>query len=286
MAKVNAGKKGKPVVGGKKNIRPKTVLNAKRTQAAFKAKRPAVSTNQQANTSGQTLMRRTGKLLKVTQPINDLRQLIKTKGGPQNTANKKTANTNSQSAKKDSIKKRLGLQSASAKNRAKLAAQSATTSVESGTSDVTLSRRPAGNWGKRVWRAKMGAEQAQSILLPQSPMVPPMVMIAPPNVPTTTPLTIQPQTTGYSVIVSNLNPSVTQAEVTELFSEIGPVQSVQVINSSTSMVTYFNASHASQAIAEYNNRFLDGQPMQVTLIPAPTAGGNVVRRAFREAFAH
>ena len=114
-----------------------------------------------------------------------------------------------------------------------------------------------------------------------------MVMIAAPNVSTPTALASPQSTTGFSVVVSNLNPSVTQAEVTELFNEIGPVQSVQVINSSTAMVTYYNAAHASQAIAEYNNRFLDGQPMQVTLIPAaPSAGGNVVRRAFREAFAH
>ena len=112
--------------------------------------------------------------------------------------------------------------------------------------------------------------------------VPPMVMIAAPNVPSAN---AAPQATGFSVIISNLNPSVTQAEISELFGEIGPVQTVQPINSSTSMVTYYNAAHAAQSIAEYNNRFLDGQPMQVTLIPAPNPAGNVVRRAFREAFA-
>ena len=61
-----------------------------------------------------------------------------------------------------------------------------------------------------------------------------MVMIAAPNVSTPTALASPQSTTGFSVVVSNLNPSVTQAE---LFNEIGPVQSVQVINSSTAMVT-------------------------------------------------
>lgn len=307
MVKIHPAKKGKSVIIGKKNFKAKTTIDSKKTLGNIKLKSKLASrlgTKKEPN--GQALIQRSGKTLKVTQPINDLRQLIKTKETPPAAKTKNAAPTNNQSAtKKESVKKRLGLQSTSAKNRAKLASQIATANIQSNTGGVRQGIR-----GKnRSWQQNQPAQQQQqlqqqpqSILVPQVSVstaltwpflelylisllvqVPPMVMIAAPNVPSAN---AAPQTTGFSVIVSNLAPGVTQGEIFELFGEIGPVQSVQTINSSTSMVTFYNSAHAAQSIAEYNNRFLDGQPMLVTLIPAPSnPAGNVVRRAFREAFA-
>lgn len=95
------------------------------------------------------------------------------------------------------------------------------------------------------------------------------------------------QASGYSVIVSNLNPSVTQADILELFSDVGSVRSYQSINSSTSMVTFSDPREAASAVQTYNNRLLDGQPMIVTLLPVPSAsapGAKRVSQTFRRVF--
>jgi len=75
-----------------------------------------------------------------------------------------------------------------------------------------------------------------------------------------------------NVIVTNLNPSISQADMEELFADAGPVASVQMINESTSLITFYDPKSAVNAVHKYNNRLLDGLPMQVTVVPvAPVA---------------
>lgn len=95
------------------------------------------------------------------------------------------------------------------------------------------------------------------------------------------------RSSGYSVVVSNLNPAVTQSDILELFGDVGSIKSYQNINSTTAMVNFSHTQEAAAAVQTYNNRLLDGQPMQVTLIPAPAAAATQSKRvsqAFRRVF--
>jgi len=81
---------------------------------------------------------------------------------------------------------------------------------------------------------------------------------------------------GNSVVVSNLNTTITQADLLELFGDIGTISSYTMINPTTAMISYMNTSDAVEAVKSYHNRLLDGLAMQCTLIPSPgisAAGG-------------
>jgi len=242
-------------------------------------KRPGLLTANKRLSSGNTsgnkkqTLKRTKTGLKVvtankkTKPISDLRQLIKPKATPK--------------TKQTAIKKRLGLQSSSAKERAR---QQQMSKNRGGTArmdqeQVIIIQRPTvvaapstsrTSSKNRVWRSDQGS-RAQ-------PQVPTVIVAQ----------TQQRQQSGQSVIVSNLNPSVTQTDILELFGDVGNIASYQSINSSTAMVTYNSGGDAQRAIQTYNNRYLDGLPMQVTLIPTPsTSGGGraaAVSQTFRRVF--
>lgn len=54
------------------------------------------------------------------------------------------------------------------------------------------------------------------------------------------------------------------------------------------MVTFSDAREAASAVQTYNNRLLDGQPMVVTLLPAPSVSAPAAKRVsqtFRRVFA-
>jgi hypothetical protein len=230
---------------------------------------PAVKTAKPKHT-----IKRTATGLKVvtarrTKPISDLRQLIKPKTTPK--------------AKQSAIKKRLGLQSSSALARAKASAGSARMDQEViivGRGGASATSTGSKN---RVWR-RTGKDSSavRVIAAPQNQV--PTVIIAQPSI---APGSSSGRQSGTSIIVSNLNPSVTQNDILELFGDVGSIASYQSINSSTAMVTYNHPSDAQRAIQTYNNRFLDGLPMQVTLIPSPsTSSGsrNNASQAFRRVF--
>ncbi|KAJ3412177.1 ATP binding domain 4 [Chytridiales sp. JEL 0842] len=79
------------------------------------------------------------------------------------------------------------------------------------------------------------------------------------------------------LIVSNLAPSVTQSDLKELMSGIGPVKSVAVNYDSTgrslgtATVIFRNGADGSRAVTEFNSRTLDGRPMRIELIVTPGA---------------
>jgi len=215
----------------------------------------------------KTKLRRTAKgLVKVipgnkpNKPIRDLRQLIKGKQSPK--------------VKQSAIKKRLGLQSSSSRARSvKLNRGSLRMDVDGG--------GRAGKTKTRVWR--------RSTTVTEAPPVPTVIIASGPA--TAAPTIVSgagpSRRVGHSIIISNLSPSVTQADIMELFGDIGQISSFQTINSTTAMVTYNSTNDASRAIQTYNNRLLDGLPMQVTLIPTPGASSPTksgVSQVFRRVF--
>lgn len=74
-------------------------------------------------------------------------------------------------------------------------------------------------------------------------------------------------TNGFNILVTNLQREVSKTDIVELFSDLGTVADVQMIQYGTALVTYFNREEAILACETYHNRLLDGQPMQCTLLP-------------------
>ncbi|XP_067128438.1 polymerase delta-interacting protein 3-like isoform X2 [Centruroides vittatus] len=78
-------------------------------------------------------------------------------------------------------------------------------------------------------------------------------------------------TNGYNILVTNLHREVNKTDIVELFSDLGTVADVQMIQHGTALVTYINKDEAILACETYHNRLLDGQPMQCTLLPSVTS---------------
>jgi len=76
---------------------------------------------------------------------------------------------------------------------------------------------------------------------------------------------------GYRVLVSNLHSIVTQEDVVELFSACGALKRTKMIKPSVAEVVFVKKEDAEMAVKKYNNRELDGQPMQCKMVsnPAP-----------------
>lgn len=77
----------------------------------------------------------------------------------------------------------------------------------------------------------------------------------------------EPVQGGASVLISNLTSSITQSDIIELFGDIGVMTAVNIINSTTALVSYQNSSDAVRAVKVYHNRLLDGRPMLVNMMP-------------------
>ncbi|KAI9095582.1 hypothetical protein DFS34DRAFT_565847, partial [Phlyctochytrium arcticum] len=79
------------------------------------------------------------------------------------------------------------------------------------------------------------------------------------------------------IVVSNLAKTVSQDDIRQLFSEIGPVRSAQLNydaqgrSKGVATIVFTRANHAAQAIKEFHNRTLDQKPMKIELIVSATA---------------
>lgn len=80
-----------------------------------------------------------------------------------------------------------------------------------------------------------------------------------------------PEAQGATVLVTNLNESITKHEVNQLFANIGQLISVDKFNPNAAFVTYRTISAAINAVKEYNNRELDDRPMFVDLMSTPAS---------------
>ncbi|KAK2714561.1 hypothetical protein QYM36_008947 [Artemia franciscana] len=71
---------------------------------------------------------------------------------------------------------------------------------------------------------------------------------------------------GHRVQVSNLGRDVTEADIKELFGDIGPLKMAKMYRPGTAEIVFVRRSDAVQAIEMYNNRQLDGLPMKCRLV--------------------
>ncbi|XP_023017820.1 uncharacterized protein isoform X2 [Leptinotarsa decemlineata] len=71
---------------------------------------------------------------------------------------------------------------------------------------------------------------------------------------------------GHRIVVSNLQQSVTQDDIKELFEDIGQLLAAKLVRPGVAEVIYKNLKDAQKAVDTYHNRQLDGQPMKCLLV--------------------
>jgi RNA recognition motif-containing protein len=68
-----------------------------------------------------------------------------------------------------------------------------------------------------------------------------------------------------TILITNLQSSVTEDDVIELFGEIGSIKEIKTLSRGCVQLVYSKEEYAKQAVANYHNRLLDGQLMYVSL---------------------
>ncbi|XP_050507224.1 polymerase delta-interacting protein 3 isoform X2 [Diabrotica virgifera virgifera] len=71
---------------------------------------------------------------------------------------------------------------------------------------------------------------------------------------------------GHRIVVSNLQQTVTQDDIKELFEDIGQLLTAKLVRPGVAEVVYKNLKDAQKAVDTYHNRQLDGQPMKCLLV--------------------
>lgn len=87
---------------------------------------------------------------------------------------------------------------------------------------------------------------------------------------------------GYRIVVSNLHNSVTQADIKELFEDVGNLCESRIVRPGIAEVVYKDLVDAEKAVDTYHNRQLDGQPMKCLLVN-PRASNKPTAPAIRSA---
>jgi len=80
---------------------------------------------------------------------------------------------------------------------------------------------------------------------------------------------------GTKIVIQNLQTSVTEEDIIELFGDIGALRRAKLVNPGHAEVTFVNRSDAVKAVEIYHNRQLDGKPMKCQLVGSnnPVASG-------------
>jgi len=81
---------------------------------------------------------------------------------------------------------------------------------------------------------------------------------------------------GTMVTITNLQSSVTQEDIEELFGDIGSLKKAQC-SSGEAKVYFFNREDAKKAVKIYHNRQLDGKPMKCKIHPIASGGAGAVK---------
>lgn len=76
---------------------------------------------------------------------------------------------------------------------------------------------------------------------------------------------------GTKIVIQNLQSSVTQEDILELFGDIGALRRAKMVNPGHAEVTFINKADAARAVEIYHNRQLDGKPMKCTMVGANNA---------------
>eukprot|EP00124_Ichthyophonus_hoferi_P005379 Ihof_evm2s765 gene=Ihof_evmTU2s765 len=83
------------------------------------------------------------------------------------------------------------------------------------------------------------------------------------------------KSTATKILLENLHPRVNDADIKELFGNIGPVKKAMVHYNAqgksvgTAEIEYTRPEHVTRAIKEYSNISLDGRPMKLSLVEPP-----------------
>lgn len=85
---------------------------------------------------------------------------------------------------------------------------------------------------------------------------------------------------GTKIVIQNLQTSVTQEDILELFGDIGALRRAKLVNPGHAEVTFVNHGDAVKAVEIYHNRQLDGKPMKCQLVGAnnPVASGGATMK--------
>jgi len=85
---------------------------------------------------------------------------------------------------------------------------------------------------------------------------------------------------GTKVVIQNLQTTVTQEDIEELFGDIGALKKAKMITPGHAEVVFVNRSDAKKAVEIYHNRQLDGKPMkcQIVGINNPVAPGGATMK--------
>lgn len=71
---------------------------------------------------------------------------------------------------------------------------------------------------------------------------------------------------GSKVVINNLQTSVTEEDILELFGDIGALKKAKLVTPGHAEVTFVQRREAQRAVEVYHNRQLDGKPMKCTLV--------------------
>jgi hypothetical protein len=77
--------------------------------------------------------------------------------------------------------------------------------------------------------------------------------------------TIQSTSTSGTILVTNLQSSVTEDDVIDLFGQVGHITEIKTLSQGCIRIVYAKREHSEQAVTKYHNRLLDGQFMYVSL---------------------
>jgi len=79
---------------------------------------------------------------------------------------------------------------------------------------------------------------------------------------------------GTKIVIQNLQTSVTQEDILELFGDIGALRRAKMVNPGHAEVTFINKTDAARAVEIYHNRQLDGKPMKCTMVGVNNSGAS------------
>lgn len=85
---------------------------------------------------------------------------------------------------------------------------------------------------------------------------------------------------GCKVVITNLQTTVTQEDILELFGDIGALRRAKLVNPGHAEVTFVERKEAERAVEVYHNRQLDGKPMKCQLVgteSAPARSGATIK---------
>lgn len=75
-------------------------------------------------------------------------------------------------------------------------------------------------------------------------------------------------------MVSNLHAKVTEDDILELFSDVGPIKRARFLDKGIAEVVYVKMEHAREAIDKYDRNELDGREMRIELVNEPGSLGS------------